>query len=157
MRLLRVAIILSALFWAIALVQQAVWLPHALQPQFTHDARIGAFATRYAITSSVQLLLFVAVACLLAFYVYRSRRAWAAAALCVLFVLALWQYFFAGLSIFFRPPLGDGSLYAAALGYVHFHSGDMWLHVTKFVLVLSCLFLWVFASFHISRAGHQQV
>jgi hypothetical protein len=157
MRLLRIAITLSALFWLIALVQQIVWLPHALEPRFTHDPQIGTFASRYALTSSVQLLVFVAAAGLLAFYVYRSRRVWAAVALCALFVLAFWQYFVAGLPIFFRPPLGDGSAYGAALGYVRFHSPGMWLHVTKLVLVLSCVVLWAIASYHISHASHQEV
>ncbi|MGI8436896.1 MAG: hypothetical protein ACR2NX_08320, partial [Chthoniobacterales bacterium] len=124
MRLVRIAIILSALFWLIVLVQQAVWLPHALQPRFTRDPRIGAFASRYAVTSSVQLLLFVIAAGALAFYVYRTRRAWAAVALCFLFALAFWQYFLAGLPLFFRPPFGDGSLHSATLGYLRFHSTD---------------------------------
>lgn len=157
MRLLRVAITLSALFWLISLVQQAVWLPHALQPRFTHDPHIGAFATRYAVTSTLQLLLFVIAAGALAFHVYRAQRAWAAAALCVLFILAFWQYFLAGWPLFFRAPFGDGSLYGAALGYLRFHSTGMWLHATKIALVLSCAVLWAFASYHVSHAGHEKV
>ena len=157
MRVVRVAIILSALFWVIVLVQQAIWLPHALQPRFTHDARIGAFASRYAITSSVQLLLFATVAGALGCYVHQSRRTWAAAALSILFLLAFWQYFLAGLPLFFRAPFGDGSLRGAVLAYLRFHSAGMWLHVTKLVLVLSCVVVWGFASYHISHAGHQEV
>jgi hypothetical protein len=157
MRLVRVAIVLTALFWLIALVQQAIWLPHALQPRFTHDARIGAFASHYALTSSIRLLLFVVAAGVLVFCVYRGRRAWAAAALSVLFALAFWQFFLAGLSLFFRPPFGDGSLHGAALGYLRFHSAGLWLHVTKLVLLLSCFTLWAVASFHISHDSHQEV
>jgi hypothetical protein len=157
MRLPRVALILSALFWLIVLVQQILWLPHALQPRFTHDPRIGAFASRYVFTSSLQILLFFTVAGVLAFYVRSTRRAWPAAALCLLFAVALWRYFLTGLSLFFRPPFGDGSLHGAALGYLRFHSTGMWLHVIKLVLVVSSFALWAIAAYNVSYASHQEV
>jgi hypothetical protein len=82
------------------------------------------------------MLLFIGAASGLGFYVIGSRRAWAAAALCVLLAFAFWHYFLSGLPLFFRPPFGDGSLHGAALGYLRFYAAGLWLHVTKLVLLL---------------------
>ncbi len=157
MRLLRVVIILSALFWLMLLVQHAFWLPHALQRRFSEDPQIGVFASRYVVTNSARLLLFVSAARALGFYVYRARRVWAAVALCILFALAIWQYFLAGLPLLFRPPFGDGSLSGAGRAYLQFHSTGLWLQVAKVVLAVSCCALWGFASYHMSGDRQREV
>ena len=157
MRVIRVATILTAAFWLIILIQQAAWIPHALQPRFTQDPLIGRFAKSYAVTSSIKIVLLAAITGALAFYVYRSRRPWAAAALCVLSAVAFWQVFLAGLPIFFRPPLGDGSFHGALLAYARFHSAGLWLYLTKLFLVLGCIGLWFVAFWHISHASEPEV
>ena len=157
MRVIRLAIALTACFWLVVVIQQLAWIPHAMQPRFTDDPLIGGFARSYVVTSSLQILLFAVIAAILAVYVYRSRRAWAAVALCVLFVLAFWQYFLVGLPLFFRAPLGDGSLHGALVGYVRFHSTGLWLHLMKLFLLLGCFSLWLAVLSHISHAGHPEI
>jgi hypothetical protein len=157
MRVIRFAIALTACFWLVVVIQQVAWIPHAAQPRFTQDPLIGYFARSYVVTSSLQIVLFVAIAAALAAYVYRSRRPWAAAALCILFVLAFWQYFLVGLPLFFRPPLGDGSLHGAFVSYARFHSMGLWLHLTKLFLVLGCFGLWIAVFSRISHASQPEV
>ncbi len=62
MRIIRIATILTVTFWLIAIVQQALWIPHAVQPRFTYSPLIGSFARRYVVTSSVEIALFAAAA-----------------------------------------------------------------------------------------------
>jgi hypothetical protein len=157
MRIIRIATILTVTFWLIVAVQQTLWIPHAVQPRFINSPLIGSFARRYVVTSSVEIALFAAVAFALLVCVYRIRRVWPPVALCVLFAFTLWRYFVHPLPIFFRAPLGDGSLHGAFAGYLRFHSGDLWLDITKTFLVIGCLGLWAAVSYHISHAHGQEV
>ncbi len=157
MRVVRIATVLTVIFWLIMLLQQAVWLPHALQPRFTQDPLIGGFAVSYAVTSSLKMGFFAAAAAALAYYAYPARRAWPAIALCILFALAFWQYVLVGLPLFFRPPFGDGSLHGALIGYLRFQSTGVWLDLTKGFLLLGCFGLWVVASCRISHASEPKV
>jgi hypothetical protein len=157
MRITRLAIVLTACFWLVVVIQQIAWIPHAIQPRFRQDPIIGQFARSYVITSSLQIVLFVSAATALCVYFYRSRRQWAAAGLCLLFILAFWQYFVAGLSLFFRPPMGDGSFHSAVVSYLRFHSTGLWLHLTKLFLILGSFALWLTAFSHTPRVGQPEV
>jgi hypothetical protein len=143
MRITRLAIVLTACFWLIVVIQQIAWIPHAMLPRFTEDPLIGHFARSYVVTSSLRIFLFVVIAAALSIWFYRSQRRWLAAALCILFICALWQYFIVGLPLFFRPPMGDGSFHGAVVGFVRFRSTGLWLDFAKLFLVLGSFILWL--------------
>jgi hypothetical protein len=157
MRIIRLAIALTASFWLVVVIQQIAWIPHALEPRFTRDPLIAHFARSYVITSSLQILLFVGIATVLCIYFYRSQRQWAAAGLCILFILAFWQYFVVGLSLFFRPPMGDGSFHSAVASYLRFHSTGLGLHLTKLFLVLGSFVFWLTALSRTPRVVQPRV
>jgi hypothetical protein len=155
MRVIRVATLLTVVFWLIILIQQALFIPRALEPRFIYSPLIGPFARRYVVTSSIEVVFLTALAGVLILCVCRLRRVWPAVALCMLFAFTIWRWYIHPLPIFFRPPLGDGSLHGALAGYLHLHSYDLWLDLTKIFLVIGCFGLWVAASYHISHAGEQ--
>jgi hypothetical protein len=157
MRVIRVATLLTVVFWLIILIQQALFIPHALEPRFIYSPLIGPFARRYVVMSSIEIVFLIAIAGALIFCVYRLRRVWPAIALCMLFTFAIWRWFIQPLPIFFRPPLGDGSLHGALAGYLHFHASDLWLDLTKMFLVLGCFALWIAASYHFAHARERKV
>jgi hypothetical protein len=140
-KLISGTLILTAFFWIFMLGRTTFSVWRYLH--MTVDPSIAASAHRYIITSSLQVVLFTVFATILSLTVRFDRSASAACGLVLLFLVAIWHYFFAGTSILFRPPLGDGSWSRALSTYYRLHSGFLGLHVFQSALLFTLLVLWV--------------
>ena len=140
-RFIAVTLTLTAIFWASMLVQQAAFLWRT--SHMAVDPLIRSFASRYSITSTLEVFVFTAFAGSLSIAVYSFRSFTAACGLFILSGLAVWRYFFAGTSIFFHRPLGDGSWSGAFASYYHFHCAHLGVYLFQTTLLFALLILWL--------------
>jgi hypothetical protein len=103
---------------------------------------VRSFAHRYVFTSSAELFIFIVIAAVLTALVWTRRSTLSAAGLCILFGFAVWRYFFAGMSVFFRPPLGDGSWAQAFAGYLRINANFLAVRIIQLLLLFALLVLW---------------
>ena len=134
-------VILTVMFWTYMFCVQAVSVWRYFTIEIEHPV-VRDFAYSYAFTSSAHLFLFIACAALLTSVVWIWRSAWSAAGLSLLFGVAIWRYFFAGISVFFRPPLSDGTLSNAFSAYLNVNRNFLVLRICEALLLPALLVLW---------------
>ncbi|MGI8603708.1 MAG: hypothetical protein ACR2OZ_12015 [Verrucomicrobiales bacterium] len=135
-------LVLTSAFWLFMLWQQSAFVLHSLQSPPDHPT-VARFAQRYIVTSSAELAAFLFAALAFGTLLYWLRASWAAAALTLISILAVWRYFLAGTSILFRPPLGDGTLGGAFAAQSRLVSERWFSFSVQTVLLFALVILWV--------------
>lgn len=143
-------LVLTVAFWLFMIGWHVYFVWYSFVVGSDHPT-VNAFAHRYAITSSIQLLVLVGIAAVLTIAVLLFRSALAAAGLAALSAFAVWHYFLAGSSVFFRPPLGDGSWSRALSLYYTLHERLLFLHILQGIALVALLILWPLCA---SRLRH---
>ena len=147
---LKIVAILSAVFWATLLLHIYALFTEPLPDHET----VRRFAERYRVTSSLQLLAFVLPGIALSLWVWLRRSAWAAVALACVAAAAFWWMYASGVSVYFRPPLGDGSFGGALDGWWRLHSSAIGWHVAKISLLIASVVAWLIVYARLSRETH---
>lgn len=149
---LKMIAILSILFW----VSMSVHIYWTFSTPLPADERIRAFAEKYRVTSSVHLLAFMLAGIALSVWAWLRRSAFAAAAMACLMGAALWWMYLAGSSIYFRPPLGDGTFGKALHSWLHIQSSQLPWHLCKLVFLVSAVPAWLFVFTKLSAERREE-
>lgn len=138
--------IASTVFWALLLIQiPLIWNIPLPEPGPDH---VREFAQRYRVTASLELVAFVGAGLALSIVMWRRPKRWVALGLCCIALLFFYRMHLAGLSVLFRPPVGDGSLMGALRGWWHFN-GNWWL--LRLPLLLSFIVVWLVVYVQLSK------
>ena len=135
-------LVLTGVFWLFKLWQQCAFVLHTIQSPPDHPT-VARFAQRYIVTSSAELAAFLVAAVTFGALLCWRRAAWAAAALALVSGFAVWRYFFAGMDVLFRPPLGDGTIGGAVSAHLKLTSERWFTSSIQTVLLFALVFLWV--------------
>lgn len=135
-------LVLTGVFWLFMLWQQGTFVLRTIQSPPDHPT-VARFAQRYIVTSSAELAAFLAAVLVFGALLYTRRAASAAAGLALVSCIALWRYFFAGMEVLFRPPLGDGTIGGAVSAQLRLASERWFTFSIQTVLLFALVFLWV--------------
>ncbi len=139
--------VLNAVFWGILLVQiPLLWSVPLPEPAADH---VSEFAQRYRVTASLELFAFIAASVALSVLMWLRPKAWTAITLACLGAAFFWRMHVSGLSVLFRPPVGDGSLLGALHGWWQFNGH--WLTLARLPLLISCIVAWLIIYARLSR------
>lgn len=150
---LKIIAIVSVVFWAALLLHIYVTFATPLPDHET----VRGFAERYRITSSLQILAVAIPGIVLSLWVWLQRSTWAAIALACLAAATFWWMYISGVTVLFRPPLGDGSLGGAFHGWWRLHGPAIGWHVAKISLLVASVITWLIVYARLSREGHDVV
>jgi len=148
---LRIIAIISAVFWAALLLHIYALFADTLPD----DETVRRFAEHYRVTSSLQLLVFVLPGTALSLLMWLRRSAWAAVALACLAAATFWWMYVAGVDVFFRPPLGDGSFGGALHGWWRLHSPAIGWHIAKISLLITSVVTWLVVYARLARERNE--
>lgn len=121
----RIFALSSIVWWLTSVVRQVFFVWHAFQPEFVDDPKIGDFAVEYAWGSSVQVAMHALIGLSLSGLAFWTRARWTCGIVLVVLFFELWTFYLQGISSFFHPPIGDGSLAKAVDMYLKLY-GNWW-------------------------------
>ena len=143
---LKTLAIASALLWAALLVP--------LYPSWTaplpDDPVMNNFARNFLITSTLKTLAFSVSGVVLSLWSWLHRSAYAALVVAFLAAGALWWAYLASSGIFFRPPMGDGTISKALHWWWRLHGSSIGLHAAKILFFLASIIIWPMVSYRLS-------
>jgi hypothetical protein len=144
-------LVLTSAFWLFMIWQQCAAVLHIIQSP-PANRTVARFAQDYIVTSSRELAAFLLAVLIFGALLCWRRAAWAAAALALVSGLAVWRYFFAGMSVLFRPPFGDGTIGGAVSAQLRLVSERSFAYSVQTVLLFALVFLWVICFYRLHAA-----
>ncbi len=137
----------SAILWAALLVQ----LYSSWTAPLPDDPVMNNFARNFLITSTLKTLAFSVSGVFLSLWSWLHRSSYAALAVAILAAGALWWSYLGSSGVFFRPPVGDGTISRAFHLWWRLHSSFIGLHAAKILFFLASIILWLIVSYRLSR------
>jgi hypothetical protein len=146
----------TAVLWAALLV---VPLYSSWTAPLPDNPRIKAFAEEFRITTTLETLAFFVSGVFLSLWAWVRRSSPAALAVAFTAAGALWWSQLSSAGIFFRAPLGDGTISGALQGWWRLHRPSIGIHSARILFFLVSIIVWSFVSFRLSssRARKSQV
>lgn len=138
---------LCLLFLSALVVLQSAWVLYTPIPR---EPQLAALIESYRVSSSIDMGITVAAGTALSVLLLRRQTTIRALALAVFCAVVLWRHHLAELDIFFRAPMGDGSLSAAVSAWWRINASGAWI---QFPSIAVLLFLALFLSFHGKQAA----
>jgi len=143
---IKVVAVVSIFGWIGLLAHQIYWLTTVYGAAAGHPTMtdfIDTFLASFGVSSSAQMLVTVAIGVTLSILVFVRRSAWAALGLFLLALLVFYQTYLDGISICFRPPLGDGSWQRAAAAWWKMYSSMIVVRGIEFAFLIGSLVFWI--------------
>jgi len=128
-RYLKLAAFLCILFCTVLAIHQTYFL-------FSAASR-HPFLAGYRISSSIEAGVTIVLGLTAAILLVARQTALRGLAVGIFCLLAVWKYYISGLSMFFYPPFGDGSLRMAFSMWWRLISSGIAIHASQFTTLMT--------------------